>query len=252
MSAPTLISYVETADSIWQNSGTPRSVSASVSWLTNDVLVFLGFSEVAGVTLTPADATGVAWGAALKSTTAAGCCSGYLYATVATGNGSATFSCTNTNSGGHWGFSIWVIRGSAGIGTSTEQHTTTKTKALVPSGADGLIIWGSGDFSAEAAPAGTPTSPAITTRQSFQDGTSFSVGIFNMADQTSAGSVSYGITTAGTTGPYSLLAVEIKAGAASATAALTGTATASITEADIVAGGKTIIVTLVGDTWIPS
>jgi hypothetical protein len=38
----------------------------------------------------------------------------------------------------------------------------------------------------------------------------------------------------------------------SASAALTGTATASITEADIVAGGKTIVITLTGDTFIPS
>jgi len=43
--------------------------------------------------------------------------------------------------------------------------------------------------------------------------------------------------------------IEIKA-ASSASAAVTGTATASITEADIVAGGKTIIVTLTGDTFI--
>lgn len=35
-----------------------------------------------------------------------------------------------------------------------------------------------------------------------------------------------------------------------ASAALTGTATASITEADIVTGGKTIILTLTNDTWI--
>ena len=33
-------------------------------------------------------------------------------------------------------------------------------------------------------------------------------------------------------------------------ASLTGTATASITEVDVVAGGKTIILTLSGDTWI--
>lgn len=33
-------------------------------------------------------------------------------------------------------------------------------------------------------------------------------------------------------------------------AAITGTATASMTEADVVAGGKTIIITLTGDTWI--
>lgn len=35
-------------------------------------------------------------------------------------------------------------------------------------------------------------------------------------------------------------------------AALTGTITASATEADIVAGGKTIILTLTGDTWVAS
>ena len=35
-----------------------------------------------------------------------------------------------------------------------------------------------------------------------------------------------------------------------ASAAITGTATASITEADIVTGGKTIIITLTGDTFI--
>ncbi len=35
-----------------------------------------------------------------------------------------------------------------------------------------------------------------------------------------------------------------------ATAAVTGTATVSITENDIVAGGKTIIITLTDDTWV--
>ena len=34
------------------------------------------------------------------------------------------------------------------------------------------------------------------------------------------------------------------------TAAITGTATANIVEGDVVAGGKTIIITLTGDTWI--
>lgn len=38
--------------------------------------------------------------------------------------------------------------------------------------------------------------------------------------------------------------------AGGATATLTGTIAASTTEADIVAGGKTIILTLTGDTWI--
>ena len=35
------------------------------------------------------------------------------------------------------------------------------------------------------------------------------------------------------------------------TASITGTITSSTTESDIVSGGKTIIITLIGDTWIP-
>ena len=37
---------------------------------------------------------------------------------------------------------------------------------------------------------------------------------------------------------------------AGTSAALTGTITAGVTEADIVTGGKTLIITLTGDTWI--
>ena len=40
-----------------------------------------------------------------------------------------------------------------------------------------------------------------------------------------------------------------EAPAAGGSAALTGTATASIDESDVVTGGKTIILTLTGDTW---
>lgn len=41
-------------------------------------------------------------------------------------------------------------------------------------------------------------------------------------------------------------------GSSAATAALTGTITASVNEADIVTGGKTLIITLTGDTWVTS
>lgn len=45
---------------------------------------------------------------------------------------------------------------------------------------------------------------------------------------------------------------DIGASEAHAAVALAGTATASITESDIVAGGKTIILTADGDTWVPA
>ena len=44
--------------------------------------------------------------------------------------------------------------------------------------------------------------------------------------------------------------IAIKATAGGASVALSGTATSSITELDIVVGGKTVILTLSGDTWI--
>jgi len=67
---------------------------------------------------------------------------------------------------------------------------------------------------------------------------------------------SYSIAGSGAAAPfvygsgfiYSFAADSL--GAPTPTAAVTGTATASITEADIVTGGKTIIVTLTDDTWV--
>lgn len=47
-----------------------------------------------------------------------------------------------------------------------------------------------------------------------------------------------------------IIAAFKAAGAATGTVAVTGTATASITEADVVTGGKTVILTLTGDTWV--
>lgn len=43
---------------------------------------------------------------------------------------------------------------------------------------------------------------------------------------------------------------KLKNARMTASAAITGTATAAITEADIVTGGKTIIITLTNDTWV--
>lgn len=53
-------------------------------------------------------------------------------------------------------------------------------------------------------------------------------------------------TTAGSTRAWGYVALE----KVTLAAAITGTATATITEADVVAGGKTIIITLTGDMWV--
>lgn len=53
-----------------------------------------------------------------------------------------------------------------------------------------------------------------------------------------------------TNNKYYDIVVYDEVAAAGGSAAVTGTATASIVEADVVAGGKTIIITLTGDTWV--
>ena len=63
-----------------------------------------------------------------------------------------------------------------------------------------------------------------------------------------SGDTNYIMDNVGDDGGISVLVVDGSGG----TAAVTGTATASITEADVVAGNKTIIITLTGDTWIAS
>ena len=59
-----------------------------------------------------------------------------------------------------------------------------------------------------------------------------------------------GWDTAGNTQRTSHIILSVPDLTASTSVALTGTVTASITEADIVAGGNTIILTLTDDTWV--
>lgn len=78
---------------------------------------------------------------------------------------------------------------------------------------------------------------------------------FNMhwiADQDGAASVTIAPhrNVAGAYWLNRLIAINVNVAASGPTVALTGTATASIVEADVVAGGKTIILTVTGDTWI--
>ena len=69
------------------------------------------------------------------------------------------------------------------------------------------------------------------------------------SDQAGAASVTMSWTGVTGGGDWDTVAVSMIAAGG---AALTGTAMSSITEADVVAGGKTIIITLTGDTWIPA
>jgi len=120
----------------------------------------------------------------------------------------------------------------SGYGTTINATLTGATNLT-------LVGWGETGFSA-----GSPDAPEVQLSQVDHSAT----------NQNST--ISYD-TGGNTTPSYSnvgpryngYIAVEFKVGAASVTATLSGTATATIDEDDITTGGKTIIITLVGDTW---
>lgn len=212
-SAPTLISYTETA---WNTGAASKSTAATVSWLTNDVVVVIGGSEAADTLAVPT-ATGLTF-VSQKSNAAAGTCGTQLAAVVAgsAGTNQAVSMGNSSSSSHHWGFAVWVWRGSQGIGNSSEQHTATKTVNMTPAaGADAGVVWGAFDFQPGTGPAATPT--PTDTRQAFVDGTHYGVVVADITDQASAGAVAYGLTTVtGVAGPYSIVVLEIETGAGGA------------------------------------
>lgn len=207
MAAPSLISYTETAS--WTTAGSPKSI-ASISWQTGDVLVALAGAEgrgsetVGGISNT---GTGLTWGAAKVTHTASSDCPGAIFACVAASASSGIISMTNDNASSIWGFAVWVYRSSTGIGNSVEQDTTTKTVSLTPTAANGAIVWGVFDWSAEAVHTMTPTPTNV--REATQV-SGYTVMVGDLADQTSAAGVAYGVTGGTSTGPYTIVAIEVK------------------------------------------
>lgn len=215
--APTLVSYTETA--AWNTAGASKA-TASISWQTNDILVFVGASE-SNDTIGVPTATGLTFASVILNITASTCGTRVATATAASTSSSAvTATWTSGGSGGtHWGFGVWVWRSSTGVGNNIEQHTATKTKALTLSGVNSAVMIGVFDFNADTAGSGTP---AVTnTRQAAQDAAHYTRLVFDNIDFSTSGS-SWGQTGGGATGPFSIVGIEIKdtGGAAACTPTL--------------------------------
>jgi len=211
LAAPTLISYTETS---WTTTGLSKSI-ASISWQSGDVLVALGGSEGPDTLGAPTNTgSGLTW-TSQKSNVAASTCGTKLATAVASASSSGVISMSSNNSSDEWGFAVWVWRGSNGVGNSAEQHTSTKTVALTPTGADSGIMWGVFDFAANST-LQTITPTPTNTRQRVNEGTHYTIYLADITDQVSAGAVSYGISGTGS-GPFSILVMEVKSsGGASA------------------------------------
>lgn len=205
MGAPTLVSYTDTGFT----SGGGGKTTSAIARNSGDILVFIGGSEGADALAATNDSVnGITW-TTQKSNTTANTCGTLLATAVAGSTVSATISGSNgSNSSNHWGFSIWVFRNSLGVGNSAEQHTSTKTVSLTPTAADGAIAYAVFDFNAGALGSLTP-SPS-DSRQGAVDSGHYTFYVGDITDQSSAGAVSYGVTGTSSTGPFSILALEVK------------------------------------------
>lgn len=218
MAAPTLISYTESTN--WAQTGNPFSTASAVTWLTGDILVCIGLNEGTHTLGTPT-ATGLTFTKNQDIAGSGSSCGAFVATAVAGSGGSSVVSVAPSNTGGDSGLGVWVYRGSSGVGNSTSQDTTGKTKSLTPVQADSAIVWAIADFSAGTVyTAGTPT--PTNTRQKLVVGSNYTIGVFDLADQVSAGAVSYGATGGGATGPFAIVVQEIKGTSGSAVTLLPG------------------------------
>jgi len=200
--APTLVSYTETS---WTTTTTPKS-TASISWQAGDILVMIGGSD--GGTIGVPTATGLTFASQKSFAGGSTACGTQCATAVAGSSGSGAVSATLTGGSGAWGFGVWVFRSSAGVGNSAEQHTATKTVSLTPVAADSAIVWGVFDFSEGTA--GTIVPTPTNTRQNVDVTGSDRIYVCDLADQTSAGAVSYGISGSSGSGPWSIVVCEIQ------------------------------------------
>jgi hypothetical protein len=107
------------------------------------------------------------------------------------------------------GAGIWVWRGSEGFGSVVEQHTATRTKALVPVDTHSAYCWTVADFNAGVTTSVTLTPTATTTQESAQQASHYTVYSGNLNDQASSGSTNFGTTGGTVTGPSTIVAQEI-------------------------------------------
>lgn len=201
--APTFVSYNDAATG-WLIGGTPK-VSALVSWNASDWLVVVCWQENNNTTPCVPTGTGLTFTARVTSTGTIGqTCYGKTSTANPGSSGSSVISVTG-NATSHWGFGVYVIRNSTGLGGTAEQHTATKLVARSVTSANSYMIWGTCDFGATAAPTGSPS--PTNTRQSFDDGTSYSASVFDLDDQST--NTSYGQSNGTGTGPFSIMVLEL-------------------------------------------
>lgn len=221
---PPLVAFGFTEGASASGSG---AATPSVSWQTDDVVVVFGGTEggTGGETMSTPTTTGsgLSFGTAQQLHNSTGSDSGLgCWAAVATANSSGTITVPATHASGtrHKFTGAYVWRGSAGIGNSAIATGSTPTVSMTPTGADGAPCWGVVDWNTDVVQSFTPSAsshnastPGPTASPvAVRLNPNFTYYVAELDDQTSAGAVSYGLSTANT-GPFTIIAIEVKAAA---------------------------------------
>lgn len=200
---PSLISYTEIA---YTTATSGSIVSASVAWLTGDIVLVNGTCE-SNVALGVPTATGLTF-TSQKSNSGGSQCSAQCATAVAASSSSSAVTLTRTGTP-HAGAGIWVFRGSDGVGASAVSSTTAKTVSVVLTDTHSAVCWNVGDFNADAITSIAPTPTASNERERSQDAGHYSVYSWDITDNAGSGATSFGFTGTPTTGPYTIIGVEI-------------------------------------------
>jgi len=203
---PTLISH---DSSVYNANAASRSVTPASGWQAADVIVVVAVDEgAASESFNTPTASGLTFTNVINH--AASSDPALLISTAtAAGSGSGPITVTLTATR-QFGMSVYVFRGSDGIGNNASQFTSSRTVNLTPTAADSAVVWAVGDWAAAVvqSPTPTPTNADVAVRST----SIYTVYVDELTDQSSAGTTAYGIGGSGT-GPFSIGAIEIKGAA---------------------------------------
>jgi hypothetical protein len=206
MIVPVLVSYTETD---WAVLAGLTKVTPTFVWQEGDVIIALAAVEDSAVLSLSNTGVGLSLATQKQNNPAAAGTSGSLVqACRATASSSGTVTVTVSAGSKAYGVGVWVWRRSVGFGNSFEQHTTVKTVNMAPDAQDSAMCWGIVDFSAEAAHTMVPAPTNI--RQAAVVGVSYAIHVADFADQPSPQASAYGVSGGTSTGPYSIVGVEVK------------------------------------------
>jgi hypothetical protein len=198
---PVLSGYFEVASFI--TNGSNKSVN--VTWGAGDFIVVIGGAQDVE-TLGVPTATGLTFSSVASNTAVNTCSTQGATATAAAPGTAVAVNMTNSVAADVFGFSVWVFSSHGGVGRVVEQHTTTQTVSLAAFDTHSAVVWGVFDFAAGAVVAGSPT--PTNTREATQNNPNYTAYEFDILDQASGGSTSYGLASGSST--VSIIAVEVQ------------------------------------------